>query len=188
MPYEVELKFPLDDVARIRRQLDDLGAEAGDEVEQVDRYYAHPSRDFAQTDEALRIRRTGDVNRVTYKGPIVDKRSKTRREIELRIGENPEDGEQFAELLEALGFRPVREVRKRRVAHDFMWEKRKLELALDEVDGLGSFLEIETIAKEPDREPARDAILRLAKKLGLENSELRSYLTLLLEQDVRRCR
>ena len=83
--YEVELKFRLADEVAIITQLAALGAVAGEQVEQCDLYLNHPQRDFAQTDEALRIRRDGSQNVSTYKGPRVDSQTKTRREIEISL-------------------------------------------------------------------------------------------------------
>src|SRR5205085_2625708 len=56
MQYEVEQKFRLSDLPGIDEKLRQLGAVDGPTVVQVDCYFRHPSRDFAQTDEALRIR------------------------------------------------------------------------------------------------------------------------------------
>lgn len=184
--YEVELKFPLSDPERLRRELDDLGAQPGDAVEQVDRYFSHPLRDFGQSDEAFRIRQIGDTNRMTYKGPKLDPQVKTRREIEIVFGESRDDAERFAEMLQLLGFREVRTVRKSRVPWQLSWEGRSVEVSLDEVAELGTFAEIETGAVDESRDTARDAILRLAERLKLANSERRSYLSLLLEQDCRK--
>ena len=39
------------------------------------------------------------------------------------------------------------------------------------------------ITDEAGRDAARDSILRLADRLGLDNSQRKSYLCLLLEQD-----
>ena len=86
----------------------------GEPIVQSDQYFAHPARDFAQTDEALRIRTVGDTSFVTYKGPKLDATSKTRRELELPLAASDPDGSQFAELLAALGFTPVAIVRKQR--------------------------------------------------------------------------
>jgi len=55
-------------------------------------------------------------------------------------------------------------------------------LAVDAVEGLGTFLEIESMAQGSDRDAARDAILQLAEKLGLKNPERRSYLQLLIDK------
>ena len=54
--YEVELKLRADHEA-VRAALDDAGASADVRVRQVDTYYDAPHRDFAETDEALRLRR-----------------------------------------------------------------------------------------------------------------------------------
>ena len=59
-----------------------LAARFHDPAEQVDRYFAHPCRDFARTDEALRLRRDGDDVAITWKGPRIDAATKTRRESE----------------------------------------------------------------------------------------------------------
>ena len=87
---------------------------SGPAIGQSDRYFAHPSRDFARTDEALRIRTVGASSFVTYKGPKIDVTTKTRRELELPLDPGDADGSQFAELLTALGFTPVAVVRKQR--------------------------------------------------------------------------
>ncbi|MBI5758537.1 MAG: class IV adenylate cyclase [Planctomycetales bacterium] len=186
MIYEVELKFPLSgNVAAddILSRLIACGAIPGPSVEQRDLYFAHPSRDFAQTDEAFRLRQIGEQNVVTYKGPVIDKQTKMRRELELPLPDGQATIDGYSELLQLLGFRPVRDVRKTRVPFHLVFEGRELEIALDDVATLGLFVEIETLADDSTREPARDAILNFARTLGLANPERRSYLCLLLEQD-----
>ena len=85
MKLEVEQKFAVPDLGQLQTRLLELGAKAGEPQLQVDQYFAHPARDFAQTDEALRIRRIGQSNFVTYKGPKIDATTKTRRELELPL-------------------------------------------------------------------------------------------------------
>ncbi|NLF07386.1 MAG: CYTH domain-containing protein, partial [Pirellulaceae bacterium] len=60
MRYEVELKYPVSDIVAVEAQLTVLGASISAGQVEVDVYFAHPARDFAQTDEALRIRRKGN--------------------------------------------------------------------------------------------------------------------------------
>ena len=55
MTFEVELKFPLESHEPVVQKLAELKAEPASTVEQQDTYFNHPSRDFAQTDEAVRI-------------------------------------------------------------------------------------------------------------------------------------
>lgn len=182
MTYEVELKFPLVDTGTILEKIAQLGATAGKPLEQRDVYYSHPSRDFAQTDEALRIRSSAGGQVITYKGPIVDSQTKMRKEIEIPFGATAGDATRLDELLTELGFRKVRSVVKMRAPFALEWEGRQIELVVDEVEDLGTFLEIETMADERTRSQARDCILHLAQHLGLEHPERRSYLVMLLEQ------
>jgi len=149
---------------------------------QRDCYFAHPARDFAVTDEALRIRRVGDRNAIAYKGPKIDSATKTRRELEVPLAGGGESFAQFSELLAALGFSAVAEVRKRRRPARLRWRGAAIEAALDEVEGLGSFVELETIAEEGNVEEAKSIVASLAARLGLFDSERRSYLELLLDQ------
>ena len=102
MKYEVEQKFPVGDLAGVEARLSALGAAVSEPREEVDLYFAHPARDFAATDEALRIRRVGESNCITYKGPKIDRTTKTRREIELAIPSGAEVPDAWQELFEAL--------------------------------------------------------------------------------------
>ena len=69
MKLEVEQKYRIENPAALRARLVALGAEFAPAVRQVDAYFNHPARDFAQTDEAFRIRSIGGENYLTYKGP-----------------------------------------------------------------------------------------------------------------------
>ncbi len=182
MKYEVEQKYSVAGMAALEAKLTGLGASICEPQSEVDLYFAHPVRDFAQTDEALRIRRKGTANSITYKGPKIDRTTKTRREIELPLPSGEESAEAWAGLLEALGFTPVREVRKSRRKTGVLWDNYTIEVSLDEVDTLGTFAELE-LAVEADRvEAARVCIASLAEALELHPSERRSYLELLLER------
>jgi adenylate cyclase class 2 len=182
MHYEVEQKFPVHDLAAIEARLVALGARPGASIQQLDRYFAHPCRDFAQTDEALRIRQVGPRCFVTYKGPKIDPTTKTRREIELPLSDAPEGVAQWTVLLEALGFKPVAEVRKSRQLAHLSWQGADVEIALDQVDGVGTFVEFELTADAQGLERAKSQILSLAAELGLAGAERRSYLELLLSR------
>jgi adenylate cyclase, class 2 len=180
MAIEVEQKFRVADVPALERRLTALGGAAGATELQVDSYFAHPQRDFAQTDEALRLRRVGQRNYVTYKGPKLDASTKTRHEIELELPSGEGAARDAAKLLELLAFARVADVCKRRVHYTLSWQGRQIDVSLDQVEGLGDFVELEIMASGADVDAARDAIRSLAGRLDLSNSERRSYLELLL--------
>lgn len=183
MQFEVERKYRAIDQQAILARLAELGGKPGEAELQADCYYAHPSRDFAVTDEALRLRRAGAANRITYKGPKVGAEGKTRRELELELPPGDDALANFGRLLEALGFRPVATVEKRRRKAHFDWQGQDVEASLDEVSGLGSYLELELSADDDGLAQAEAALASLAATLPLGESERRSYLELLLEAE-----
>ncbi len=181
MPIEVEQKFAVGDRGHLERRLAALAASMGRSDVQVDRYFAHPSRDFARTDEALRLRRVDNSNYITYKGPKLDATTKSRREIELQLPDGSAAADSAAELLMALGFTPVASVTKRRDHRTVHWQGREVTVALDAVDRLGEFVELEILAPDDQLAAARDCLLALAEHLHLANPERRSYLELVLD-------
>jgi adenylate cyclase class 2 len=177
---EVEVKYANADFAALETQLRRWGAREEATRHDADHYFNGPDRDFAVTDEALRLRRIGEKNFVTYKGPRRDARTKTRTEIEVPLAPGSGPADDFARLLVALGYRPVAVVRKARRLFHLRKENFELEVTLDDVDGLGRFAELEIQAPEEQLDPARDVVLRAATELGLTAGERRSYLELLL--------
>lgn len=162
---EVEAKFRMKE--GVEKKIKEI-ASFVEEKEEYDVYLNHPCRDFAKTDEALRIRIEKKV-KVTYKGPKVDKETKSREEVNLEVN----SFESALKLFESLGFRKFRTVRKRRRIY-------RLEgaiICVDSVEGLGDFIEIE-VEGGLDR---KDEIFRIANMLGYSRSEsIRlSYLELL---------
>ena len=180
MSYEVEQKYRVTGFRQIVERLAKLGATLGEPIEQVDTYYAHPSRDFGETDEAFRLRRTGTMICMTYKGPRIDANTKTRKEIEIPLAPGTDHHRQCRAMLKALGFRLVAEVRKMRRVASWTDQGFPIEVAVDEVRDVGKFVEIETSADAKRLASAKDRIAKVAGQLGLTQSERTSYLELLL--------
>ncbi|RYJ13895.1 class IV adenylate cyclase [Halogeometricum borinquense] len=195
--YEVEVKLPTDHET-VRSQLTDAGAVHEASVTQIDTYYGAPHRDFAETDEALRIRRETRVSdgtnqsdgegetaeadkatttKMTYKGPLVDSASKTRTEHEVVVS----DAESAEGILSGLGFSPVETVEKERE----FYHLDGYTVTLDAVSDLGEFVEIEAeTATEEEIDAVREGAFDVLRDLGLDpDDQIRtSYLGLLLDQ------
>lgn len=178
---EVELKYRVAGGLALRTKLRSLGGVCRGDEQQRDQYFNHPQRDFAQTDEAVRVRSVGAAAAVTYKGPLVDKITKTREEIEVELA-GPAGGPALEAMLQRLGFRPVMCVTKTRESWRLNYAGREIEVACDRVVGLGEFVELETSAEQAGLAEARGVLMRLAEELDLPAAaaERRGYLTLLL--------
>ena len=179
--YEVELKVRADH-GTVRDALLEAGAESLGTIRQVDTYYDAPHRDFAATDEALRVRREHahgeETAKITYKGPKIDVESKTREEHETTVA----DGGTAEAIFQGLGFEPAASVEKER----HRYALRAFTVTLDDVAGLGQFLEVETdVETEAEVEAARADATTLLADLGLDpDAGIRtSYLGLLLENE-----
>jgi len=182
MGYEVEVKYRVADPFAVADRLVGLGATGGNTSEHADHYLAHPDRDFAQTDEALRLRRIGQRNLITYKGPKRPGPTKTREELEIAFEAGSAAFDLMGKVFVRLGFRPVVVVAKTR--REFAVERggRSLSVTLDDAGDLGTFAEVEGLATdEADLPEAQSAVLALAAELGLSEVELRSYLRMRLE-------
>ena len=167
---EVEVKAKIDNFEDMEKKLENLGAIKSKKEFQEDIYFNSPIVDFAKTDEALRIRTTKENNEknifITYKGPKIDSKSKTR-----------EDSEKCSKIFEHLGFVKVRAVRKDRQYYTY----KNFEISLDDIEGLDPYMEIEIALDDgTDYSEAQDRIFELFSKLGIEDGfERTSYLELL---------
>ncbi len=134
---EVEIKLRLAGAAEGRRLLEAAGFAVAREREfESNTIYDRPQRDLRRADKLLRLRITGPRAILTFKGPSVAARHKTREEIEAGVSEP----EALAAILSRLGFEP-----------SFIYEKYRTEYTrpgaagvavLDETPG-GDFFELE---------------------------------------------
>lgn len=182
---EAELKASLGDLPaeELEKRALALGFLPEDWVRERDVYFNGAERDFRRTDEALRLRSVRRLpdgpweSLVTYKGPKLDRVSNARTEYETGVS----DGGTAQKLLEALGYRPLAQVDKVRRTYRL----DQVALCLDQVEGLGGFLELELLVPgEEQREAAVERLLALLEALGVSRERLsrRSYLELLAEK------
>jgi adenylate cyclase class 2 len=177
---EIEQKFADADFALLERRLAEWGTRPGGAEDEADHYFNAPDRDFAQTDEAFRLRRVGGHSCLTYKGPKRQAAVKIRTEIEVPLAGGDGPAEDMTRLLVHLGYRPVAVVKKHRRSFHVDRGGFALTVTLDDVEGLGRFAEVEILAPEERAEAARAVLTTTAEELGLSRVERRSYLGLLL--------
>jgi len=151
MAEEVEVKARAEP-EEVRKRLAELGAQPVGAEEQEDVYFEHPCRSFLAGDEAFRLRVAGGRAELTYKGPRKLGCTKSRLEVTVPVC----DAAAAKALLELLGFKEAVKVRKKRE----LYRLGDVEVALDTVEGLGAFVELESRGAPVER------LLELLKLLG----------------------
>lgn len=180
---EVEVKLPLKDKDDTARQLKLLHFCSTACFREEDTYFDNAASQMKNSHAALRIRkvtdcRTGAVTAVTtYKSRRLDAVSSTRKEYETEV----KDAEVFASILNGLGFYAVEpQVIKIRQEYSAFVNGYTMNACLDQVENLGSFLELEIVIEDGDnREKALAEIEKMLEKLGysLADTTTRSYLS-----------
>ena len=167
------MKAKIDDFKEMEERLSKIGAAKSKTEFQEDIYFASPIVDFAQTDEALRIRTTNNNIFITYKGPKLNSEAKTRKEVEMSI----ESAEKAKDIFEEVGFKEARTVRKNRQYYTY----ENFEISLDDVEGLEPYMEIEIALEDGSYyDDAQKKIFELFEKLGVTDGfERTSYMELL---------
>ncbi|NHJ86250.1 MAG: class IV adenylate cyclase [Asgard group archaeon] len=176
MTIEVELKFPLDNPEEFESILIEKGAEFVEIVQQMDTYFNHPSRNYASTDEALRIRQDGEKIILTYKGPKIDPLSKSRVEEEVEFT----NAENLTAILLQLGFTIIGKISKERK----IYHLNDLVFCLDYFDTIGYFLEVEKVIPDKTKfDETRNEIIKLLSQWGIntKNNIRKSYLDLIMK-------
>ena len=177
---EVEVKLQPDEksLLALRDRLRESADGAPVIHQQQDIYFSHPDRDFKARDEALRLR-VDDGLFLTWKGPKLDPPLKTREEIEFGLDT---DSATATRLLTALGFEQAATVSKTRE----QWTLQNpcpANICLDNVVGLGWFVEVEVLAQEAV--VGREQIEKVLLHLGLDQEPFlqTSYLGLLTNSE-----
>ncbi|MFQ5423160.1 MAG: class IV adenylate cyclase [Phycisphaerae bacterium] len=171
MPVELECKVRVEHHTEVRAGLKRAGATWVGRVLETNRLFDRADGSLRSSGCALRVRTvtvldgSGPDSRLTYKGPQQAGSFKRREEIEVVV----EDAAAMVDILGALG-----------LAERFLFEKRRETWALDactveldEVPGLGRFVEVEG--------PDEDTIHRVLGRVGLNGaaSIRESYVSML---------
>jgi len=180
---EVEIKVKISDPNLMRKKFEENNGIYKFSLDHEDTYFNMPKglRDFKQTDEALRLRKAIEFNRddktinqkiyyyITYKGKKIDKTTKTREEIEIKISEI----EEMKRLLKFLGFREVLTVVKKRELYDFVFNDKKIEALIDYIPILKQhFVEVELITESLDNvETNKEILFQFLDKFGISRKE-----------------
>lgn len=169
MNIEVEIKVKVDNLEEIKDKVSKIG-KLIKSIRQIDDYYIPCQRDFFNQKphpvEWLRIRTNPDKVIFEYDLSInkdADGKQECAEEYETEIS-NPED---FRKILNFLDFKKVITVDKQRE----YWMCGNIEVALDTIKDLGTFIEAEAKGDFNSNIEAERACINFLEKLGIKDVE-----------------
>lgn len=178
---EVELTFPLRNPEQLNRTLETLAKPDKVRQHQKDVYFVPAHRDFLHEKpitEWLRIRETDKGASVNYKHwhNKGNAQAVSCDEYETPVS----DVKQLYEIFKRLDIQPIVTVEKTRST----WMYRDVEIAVDEVVGLGFYIELEVKGAFGSIEKAKSHLYAVLKEMKAEIGEqdFRGYPHLLLEK------
>jgi predicted adenylyl cyclase CyaB len=174
--YEIERKFKLDSGLQ-NQVVETLSQRCGAPaiLQQMDKVYLIKSDSFAtfkRGDPVMRIRQENGAISLTLKQALNEAGDVTELELEVN------DAETAHQFVIALGFKLVTHIAKSRLS----FKESDFTFAVDEVEGLGGFLEVEILCREEAEIVAAEMrIFEAAGALGVarELLETRKYDVLL---------
>ena len=193
---EVEIKVRISDPTTIRKKFEENNGVYKISLQHEDTYFNMPKglRDFRETDEALRVRKSIEFNKsdqsstqkinqyLTYKGKKLDRSTKTREELEIKI----EDIDRMKILLKELGFQEVLTVKKERELYEFEFNNYQIEALIDYLPILEQhFIEVELITESHENvEKSKELLFQFLEKFGIKKQESirESYLELIYDK------
>ena len=156
---EIELKFKVDNLDALINKLKEEQCEISTVKMQNDTIYVQNLDDIESKEGSvwLRVRKENDKIELNYKKQ--SKKKMESEEIEFEVS-SYELANQF---LKALGYLPWVEVNKKRRYSKY----KEYNICIDEVERLGSFIELEILVDKDNKEDYELALLEVAKKLGI---------------------
>ena len=181
---EVEVKLKIKDTISLEKNLLVQGYILKETLRETDTYFDGGINGIKKSGQALRVRRTVDsstgkeCSKITFKGEKLDTVSMARLELETVV----ESGEAAERILCALGFYPVQPivVKIRKILRN-----GDICACLDDVQGLGTFLELEIMAESEEARPAAlERIEEILNSVGytMDDTTRVSYLSQLQKQ------
>lgn len=171
---EVELKFPLCNHEELIKQLNSIAESKREEDQQRDTYYIPPHKNFLEKkpiSEWLRIRETKNKSTINYKNwhNSEDKKAVSCDEFETSL----KDAAALKNIFKNLDFKEIIVVAKSRKT----WIYKNTKISVDNVVGLGYFVEIETAGNFADANEAKKHLYSILSGLNakLGHQDFKGY-------------
>lgn len=133
---EIEVKFFLEDIDNIRKQIQHAGGVLKEQVEENNIRFEDAQFSLVKNERLLRLRKTDEYALLTYKGAVDENTTgcKVYTELETTVS----DFDNMTAILEALGYKPAQRYEKTRETYSL----GSVSVCLDRMP-YGNFMEIE---------------------------------------------
>lgn len=165
---EIELKFKVENLEELIKRLEKKGCNISPIKIQYDTIYVSDINNTESTEGSvwLRVRKENDKIELNYKKQSSKKMES--EEIEFEVSSY----ELANKFLKALGYTPWVEVNKKRRYSKY----KEYNICIDEVERLGSFIELEILVEEKDNKDYEMILLKTAEELGINvNNRINSH-------------
>ncbi|HLC77661.1 MAG TPA: class IV adenylate cyclase [Candidatus Nanoarchaeia archaeon] len=170
MLLEVETKVKVDNASILRNKIKKIAVHEKTQS-RGDDYFALKISKYPK--KAFRIRYDGEKFVVNFKRHLNDLYSDgivVKEEYEFTLTDVPHLGN-FIALLQDLGFKEW--VKKRKHTESYLWKKdKRVVIEINHVEHVGTYMEIEFLAKRPEVPMAKKKILEVLKELEIKKSDI----------------
>lgn len=156
---EIELKFKIKNMNSFMEKLKELDCKIGDIVLQNDTIYVVDLNHVESVENSIWLRVRKENEKVELNLKKQSSKIQESKEIEFEVSSY----EKANQLLETLGYQKWVVVNKKRRYSKYL----NYNLCIDEVERLGSFVEIELLVDEEDKRDYIPALLEVAKLFDL---------------------
>ena len=153
MNIEIERKYKINDFDAIKAKIEEMGAKQESIKTTNDRYFEVPQRVARTKYLRIRFNDKSENGTLAYHEVIDDLQTK-EWEIDVDVAETAQ------QILEKIGFQPEVDVKKERIKYKF----GEIEILLDKVDNLGSFIEIEA--------PGLEQLTKISQEIGVDKKDI----------------
>ena len=165
MRKEIEVKARVSDLEVLAKKLENMGVVLSEPIIQNDQTFideSYGSYDkFQPGRNILRIRENNGKFIFTIKQSLSNELNSIERETEIA------EPEEFREALLLMGYKPAVEIHKVRRKAKY----KDYEICLDEVKGLGSFVEVEKITDEKNADEVQNKLFEFLESLGVKRED-----------------
>lgn len=163
---EIEVKARITSIESFREKLEQMGCQFGDPLIQDDSIFFPIGIGFPEIVKdtpVVRVRDSNGTVTLTMKKRMTNDNELIKLEKEVVVS----DKQETMDIVEHMGFHMAASVHKKRIKCAY----KGMTICIDEVAGLGSFIEVEKLSEEDNYREIQDELFDFLRSLGVGDSD-----------------